>query len=467
MKSSNYIIIGVLLIISFLGVNGWSLWLDESSTAMLASIPSFNGLVETMINWNGSESQMPLYILFMWIWEKLFGHTEYALRMSNVFMVVVFLVYCAYCIKRMCKEDAMIIKIAMSCSVIAPFFIYNMNEARVNISLFVLSAICYLGVFMYGKYKYRKDLYVCLISLATGFGFNMLFAFVVPILLLEVLYFDKKVLWNNKRAIAITFVGCCLIGSYYVWTLLQAKSGFVERPGVTNIAYAMYEFLGMNGMGAPKNVIRESDNLIVSIKPYIPWLIAICIGYAMILWRMLVEKAGNQMLMLFVISIIVFFIGAYAASFRFWGRHLFIFYPLWIAAFAGIINKLWESRKWINKITVCYCLLCIFVSFIRISILPEYKKENIKETIHFVNNWNKEKAICVFFAGFPELANYYHLENQCNLDKMEDSNNGVLVYIKSMKVAYGGKNPYYLPDKFNYRVIKSDETCEIYEFMKK
>lgn len=108
MKSSNYIIIGVLLMISFLGVNGWSLWLDESSTAMLASIPSFNGLVETMINWNGSESQMPLYILFMWIWEKLFGHTEYALRMSNVFMVVVFLVYCAYCIKRMCKEDAMI-----------------------------------------------------------------------------------------------------------------------------------------------------------------------------------------------------------------------------------------------------------------------------------------------------------------------------------------------------------------------
>lgn len=458
---------GLLLFICIFSVNNWSLWLDESSTAILASIPSFKGFVEKLSVWTGSESQMPLYIGCMWAWEKLAGHTEYALRFFNVVMALIGICYCAYSAKRMKKSDAAKVKVAMALMVITPFFIYNMNEARVNISLCVLSALCYVGIYMYGKYQSKIDLYICVIALIIGCGFNMLFFFVAPILLVMGLSFDKKIISKNIAPFTIGVIGCVAIGCYYLWTLMQSKGGMVERPGLSNIAYSLYEFMGFNGMGAPKNEIRESEHLIATIKPYIPWMLALCVSYALLAWRMIVEKAFNKTLWIFIGGLLLFVIGAYVASFRFWGRHLFIFYPLWIYTLSSVIYDLWADKRIINRAVVTVFILMIIVSSIRIACLNQYKKENVKETVAFVNNLAGMDNQDVYFAGFDELANYYGLKNQQNLKNMEKADNGILVFIKSMKVFYGGSNIYYQPEKYEYELIRSNSTSDIYQFKKK
>ena len=50
---------------------------------------------------------------------------------------------------------------------------------------------------------------------------------------------------------------------------------------------------------------------------------------------------------------------------------------------------------------------------------------------------------------------------------MEKADNGILVFIKSMKVFYGGSNIYYQPEKYEYELIRSNSTSDIYQFKKK
>lgn len=457
----------LLLVICVLCVNNWSLWLDESSTACLASIPTFQGFIDKLSVWQGSESQMPLYIGSMWAWEKIFGHTEYALRFFNVFIVLIGLAYCTNVVKRIENPDSGKLRVTMALMVISPFFIYNMNEARVNISLCILSALCYMGMFMYCKAHSKCDLYICIIALIVGCGFNMLFYFIAPVALALGLYFDKKFISNNKNVFIVTVIGCVGIGCYYAWTLMQSKGGAIEKTGVFNIVYALYEFMGFNGMGAPKNELRESNNILITVKPYIPWMLTLCVGYALLVWRMIVERTSIKTLYLFALGLAFFLLGAYIASFRFWGRHLFIFYPLWIYALASVIYDLWNSKQKINKAVVLFFILMIAISSVRISCKDEYKKENVKETISFVNKISDNGNTKVFFAGFDELANYYGLKNCHSPNKMYEADKGILVFIKSMKVYYGGTNIFYQPEKYKYKLLRSNSTSDIYQFIKK
>src|SRR5690606_28189256 len=91
----------ILLIILFTGitvlpVSDYSLWIDEATTAFMASQQSFDDLYQTLTSANTSEVQMPGYILFIWGWEKISGYSEYALRLSNVFFMALVFTFLFY-----------------------------------------------------------------------------------------------------------------------------------------------------------------------------------------------------------------------------------------------------------------------------------------------------------------------------------------------------------------------------------
>ena len=86
-ENGNFIQVSALVFVALIGViavSNQSLWIDEGNSAMKAIQPSFVLFWEKMKELSGSDLQMPLYMGLLWAWEKIFGHSEYALRALNI-----------------------------------------------------------------------------------------------------------------------------------------------------------------------------------------------------------------------------------------------------------------------------------------------------------------------------------------------------------------------------------------------
>ncbi len=66
-----------------------SLWIDETSTHLYASEPTFHSFEARLRAENGSEAQMPLGMAAFWLWEKMAGSSEWGLRSLNIVWTLV------------------------------------------------------------------------------------------------------------------------------------------------------------------------------------------------------------------------------------------------------------------------------------------------------------------------------------------------------------------------------------------
>jgi len=84
--SSRTILFSAFLICASLclAIPNQSLWIDEGMAVWLPSQSSVRGLFSTLNRLNTSDPQMPFYLFYMWVWTRLFGTGETALRASNI-----------------------------------------------------------------------------------------------------------------------------------------------------------------------------------------------------------------------------------------------------------------------------------------------------------------------------------------------------------------------------------------------
>ena len=457
---------------SLCSVNGWSLWLDESSTAFLATEPNIKSFIETFLVWHGSESQMPGFVFSVFIWEKIFGHSEYALRSFNFLLVVIMLIYLLTLDvrKKIERSDKVKIKLFVLFSFISPFVLYNMNEARGNIAIFVFGAICLASLTAYLKYGVKKDWIICLLSLVIGFSFNLLFVVIVCPLLIIAIAYNKNFLIEHWKAIVVTFTIMFCIGLYYMHTLLSGSGGMKEKPGIINIIYSFYEFLGFGGVCIPKNEIRTGGDIISKIKPFIIPSALLILSYCSIFGAYIKVKVNYKPLLLFVSSLLAFFVIAFFSGFRFWGRHMLMLYPLYIYMVSDAVFYVWKYRK--IRWCVIYFIATFLFASIRVIIMDCYKKENIKEAIEYCNYYNTNN-LPIYYHGFPKLADYYKLNNYVDCCLKDNNINykteGLMLYHNSMQVyytngQYKGVNPLFEKDKFQTEVIWEDKDSKLLRF---
>src|SRR4051794_15942253 len=72
------------LLAGLAAVTSESFWIDEANTALKSIQPSLRDWWHLMAIEPGSDLQMPLYMLQLWAWEKVFGRGEFALRSINI-----------------------------------------------------------------------------------------------------------------------------------------------------------------------------------------------------------------------------------------------------------------------------------------------------------------------------------------------------------------------------------------------
>ena len=155
-----------------------------------------------------------------------------------------------------------------------------------------------------------------------------------------------------------------------------------REPGLSNIGFAFYEFIGFMGLGPPRNLLRIEHNYL-SFIAYWPWLV-FGIGEFIIVfiaaWRHMNFKNHSLWAVSgsFILSLAIFFIVSYIVRFQFLGRHLAVLFPLFLLVVIQSINTARKEKRWISFERIVFSLLILVwsISDIRMMVLPKYHKDD-------------------------------------------------------------------------------------------
>jgi hypothetical protein len=405
--------LGTLLLC--LGVSGVSLWIDEGYSAKLAAQPTFADWIATLSGIRGSEPQMPGYQLYLWFWARLFGTSEWALRLANVPWAVLFaasLAWGAECLLNIRKAWLIIC--------LSPFLWFYMNEARPYAMVMGLAMVTTVAVLAYARNAQRFGLapWWCLVSLLLLWSSHMLAIILAPSLLLllcvmrpaSIKIFIRQ--WLFPAVITLPCYFC--LAFYYLRTLVSGKGGVIERPSLPNLVFAMYEFLGFGGLGPPRNLLRQSPNF-HTLLLYWPGIglgvLALGIVALAILLNLRESAERRVVFALFVAfttGLLFTFALSYAAHFRMLGRHIAAFFPLLVLLLLTGLQK--EGNLPRIKLASCVLLLGIAwsVSDFRQRLLQSYEKDDYRDAAALAHN-ALARGEPVLWLADQETAEYYGL----------------------------------------------------------
>ncbi len=369
------------LVAGFTAVSRESLWIDEANSALKAMQPSLASWWGIMLAEKGSDLQMPLYMLHLWVWEKFFGHTEFALRSVNILWFCIGQVALCCALRRHPRAAALTVLLGA----ISPILWFYLNDARPY-------AMQYAGACLlcYVLFRAAEDPPAALRS-----GTMWLFGIGILILcgssLLGVIWAggitaawlfllrnDLSMVRLAKLFAPIAATLSCLtvLAGYYAWTLwLGTGASGVGNTRLLNLAFISYEFSGIAGLGPGRLQIRQDGfaaffmlgavRLGVLIAVAILALGIFCWG----LWSVgrSVPRRGWIAMLIYAFPPGLFLIGlGYMRDFRLLGRHFVPLVPLALGLLAFGIARLGRRRTGVATgaiMCVIWLVSCLSLRF--------------------------------------------------------------------------------------------------------
>ena len=422
-KTSNLWWLGALaLVLGSAAISNQSLWIDEGMTALFASQPTARHLVVQMTGTLNSEAQMPGYIAYMWGWEKIFGHSEIALRSSNVpFLLAFLLVLGSLPMPKRMRIGVTIL------TLLNPFIWYYMNEARYVIGTFSLGGISVFSMVAFLQSESGEECSrlakLILASVVVGVYLNMLFLFILlPLFFLCVSSKGRFPLTGGRERTEWMVPGVaaalCLLPvlAYYAYTVARGAGGVRHHPGLENIVEVMHGFFGFAGLGPARNVLRAGVGFdaIGLFSPF-AWILLLLLAAAGVVFIANWRKdspfpSARTYMVAFVIGFGSIGLASYLATFSFLGRHLAFLLPL---LFGGIY-VVWDdaSKKFGSVPSLCFasCFLLLWgVSCFHLRFDERYERENYKEGIREAVAYTDSNET-LLWAGASCVGSYYGLD---------------------------------------------------------
>jgi len=365
-----------------------------------------------------SDIQMPGYFIYIWAWEKLFGHTELSLRMAVApFLFFGILLLLEW--KRSVQTRALLLVFIL----LHPFVWYNLNEARSTMIMFFLAWIAllsFINIVESGGENNKREVWTFMAACCIGIMMNMLFTFfyVAIIYLMARTINLKKFVVEQKNAVwGLFFIGM-LMGIYYSWTLFLNIGGMRAPVGLQNILGILYEFLGFGGIGPSRNELRARNISLSTLTDY-PGvaILTIVIGIFIIL---LVFSESFQrpsstrripIWQAFFLGFILFILASAIVHFRFWARHISFLLPFVLFGTAEMMDwVLTTLRKPFPLLGAFAAMLILWiVSDINIRWNVEYQKDNYRAAVEFLIK-NGEHNQSDWWVGNAMPAEYYGLQ---------------------------------------------------------
>ena len=398
----------------FLAVSAQSFWIDEANTARFAVVPNLTEWVHMMLtDRGGSDPQMPFYLFWTWLWEKVFGHGEWALRLAGWPWLAAGIAVFGW------RKPAFAAVCALSA-----FIWFYADEARpyamqAGLALALMRAAMTLAE---GKLERRAEIFWQFVFIISGtllamshllgmfwtaayWGFCLI---CVP---------DLRRSENLKKTGWAWLGALFLLGAtayYYLWTLKMGLRG--TDAGVTdlrNVFYDLYELLGLSGLGPGRLEIREDG--LTAFRPFaLPLGFAVLVtlpllgvGFVMLLRRLGLKKAVLLCAAMGGAALFILGVGV-EKHFRVLARHLTPLLPVILWLLAAGAERLWQRRGLPGKATVTAAALLAAVSCLEIHGAARHAKDDYRSAAAVANAALKRDQT-VWWNADASAAGYYHV----------------------------------------------------------
>jgi hypothetical protein len=388
---------------------------------------SWGEFLKLLIGRAGSDLQMPLYMVWLWVWEKVAGHSEWALRAANIpwFVAAQLILWWGLHHRRKWAWTALIF------SALSPFLWQYLDEARPYIMQY--SGACAMLASMVRLFdaaaptpsRWSTRLVFILGTLVVC-GSNMLgVLFAAPAALLVVLGFKwirsrPEWRWSILDGVAFALGGLFLggLGVFYAWTLSTgAGASRMGSAGLLSLAFSIYELMGWSGLGPGRLSIRE--NGITAFVPHLVPLVFLSLNYLLVLaaWmgscRPSVLRSDHWPHVLGIAAITTLPVAclvllSHITEFRVLGRHLMPLAPWVLVAWAGLAATLWERKRVSIKALVVSLIIFLLASCLQFRGAERHAKDDYRSAAAWAR-FAVEQQSQVWWIADRAAALYYQV----------------------------------------------------------
>lgn len=424
------------LLAGAIAVSNESLWIDEGHTAYKATRPDWPSFATALVREKGSDVNMPLYMAFVWLWDKAVGsHPEWLLRASNLLWYGVLQVG-MWAALRSRPRLALWSVLAMA---VSPFVWFYLNEARPYVMQLA-------GAGLVTAFFVRRALAAdagILWTAAFGFGLLVL----CGSSMLGVLWAGSAVallgwFWWRRATVfrggdwavlGCTMVLLAALGAYYLHAMIEEDTKpTIGETGILNVAFSFYELFGISGLGPWRYAIRTQG--LAAFRPYLPQIVlgGVVLGglplvAALRFWR---EKRGSfwPLAICWVLPIVALFAFGRATHARVLGRHLAPALPALVFLFAAALQRLWVQPR--GRIFAVCAILVSAGSACSFRFAPRHAKDDIRAALAAASEVQRQGGAVWWSAGGDRLLEYCG----ATFHKPAEAGSG-LVYLRNVSAA--------------------------------
>jgi len=378
--------------VSLVAVSRQSFWIDEAVTAWYATQRTLSDWWGVMVHTKFAELQTPLYMLYIWGYEKVFGASEYALRLAGVpWFIPGAVAFVTAFSAQARRRAAAVLVLALS-----PFVWYYLDEARlyaaqIGASCLVFAAVRRLHQLRSGAAAGEVGwLCVFALGLVVLCGLSMLGMIWASAALAAVwILFPREQLrtwWRSRRFLWLVTGGVLFgLGIYYLWTLTTgARATAAAATNWQSVVFILYEQLGFSGLGPGRQELRGAGWR--ALKPFFPvlGLYAAVVGVLLaaaareVFRRNTRSTAGWLLLCLSLPTVFLLVVGV-AAHFRVLGRHFAPLITVWLFLLSVGISTSWRQRGWLAKVAAGGFVAFTLWSSLSLRFADRHAKDNYRE----------------------------------------------------------------------------------------
>lgn len=366
------------LLMSLLAINSGSLWDDEGYRSFFALYNDFGN----MLAYSGRDKQF-VFVFYEWLWLAVFPHSEIGMRAMNVPFLLLGVAYLA----RMLYHRGLSPWWALVL-VLHPMAWYYVNE----VSPYIIMLTASLGLCFHLFFAEKPESWgniagmnACfLLGYACHFIFGFAYFIVAAGLVLRALRGEKPA-WGRYAAVFALFCLALLPLTWWYWIHMEDGQNYGwGHPGPANIAYVVYSFLGMQGMGLSRLDIRAGEWAHLTPQMLVLLSVFTCGAAVLVLLnlRLFFSLIRQRWVAAYGICALVFYAGAFMKYFQFWERHVIMLLVLPLVLIPQFGHALVQSapslRRKLSLGLFAVLSLCWAASSANIAYNEYYRKDNFK-----------------------------------------------------------------------------------------
>lgn len=418
------------LVFPLVAISQQSFWIDEAITGNAARQPVLRSWWQSLVTVNGSDLQMPFYMLYVWAWEKIFGSSEIFLRLANYPWFLLGQMAGAF-IWRDRRKGLLFIVIAACNS----FIWFYLNEARPYIMQYGLACVIvyFLCSLARSDFIPLRNYWLFSLAIIALAGANMLgSAWSGMAVLVAGFFLLKKQVRPPLLPIVFCIGAFVILGYYYVWTLVTGAFGSrLPTRLILNIFYVPYELCGFAGLGPGRLDIREHG--LSSFWPFLWPLAAFALVWLFILLYASKpayspeEKSCALTAFAYAIPPIFFlFLVGLFINFNVLGRHAIPAMPFMVMLLTlGIWSLMQESRILGNAIIILFGIFSV-ASCLGVRFFPWHARDDYRGAAVAISKLLVDRQMAWWCASW-EAADYYKLP----IHERKSENSATLLVVRS------------------------------------